>query len=67
MIAEQVWMIGYSHIREFQQQSDRHVWDTKKIVPGISRQVQSVLGSVLSPYMFQIFLIIDTEVSFLSG
>lgn len=39
----------------------------KKIVPGISRQVQSVLGSVLSPYMFQIFLIIDTEVSFLSG
>lgn len=48
-------MIGYSHIREFQQQSDRHVWDTKKIVPGISRQVQSVLGSVLSPYMFQIF------------
>lgn len=60
-------MIGYSHIREFLQQSYRHVWDTKKIVPGISRQVQSVLCSVLSPYMFQIFLIIDTEVSFLSG
>lgn len=65
MISEQVWMIGYSHIREFLQQSDRHVWDTKKIVPGISRPVQSVLCSVLSPYMF--FLIIDTEVSFLSG
>lgn len=60
-------MIGYSHIREFQQQSDRHVWDTKKNRPWyFSSSTISPLLCALSLYVSN-FLIIDTEVSFLSG